>query len=209
MTLQRTTMASLATLGLGALATGAALVQAAGFSALLSGFGLLALSPYAVFCGACFLAGSSRGRAIATLVVCALATACAIFFYGDLIFLQSWLDERVGLSLGALLPASRRDPSSGRGVFYPPAQPQQHQRLTMRWSERRTGVRSTFEMTSTPSYRPTRPLIYSRDSFSLWPRVYVAGAQPARSIRPPSLDFMKQFPECATPGASGGSAPSR
>jgi hypothetical protein len=81
-------MASLATLGLGALATGAALVQAAGFSALLSGFSLLALSPYAVFCGACFLAGGSRGRAIATLVVCALATACAIFFYGDLIFLN-------------------------------------------------------------------------------------------------------------------------
>lgn len=88
MTLQRATMASLATLGLGALATGAALVQAAGFSALLSGFSLLALSPYAVFGGACFLAGSSRGRAIATLVVCALATAGAIVFYGDLIFLH-------------------------------------------------------------------------------------------------------------------------
>ena len=81
-------MASLATVGLGTLVTGAALVQAAGISALLSGFSLLALSPYALFCGACFLAGSSRGRAIATLVVCALATACAIFFYGDLIFLN-------------------------------------------------------------------------------------------------------------------------
>jgi hypothetical protein len=88
MTFQRATMASLATLGLGALATGAALVQAAGFSALLSGFSLLALSPYAIFCGASFLAGSSRGRAIATLVVCALATAGAIFFYFDLIFLN-------------------------------------------------------------------------------------------------------------------------
>jgi hypothetical protein len=88
MTLQRATIASLATLGLGALATAAALVRAAGFSALLSGFSLLALSPYAVFCGACFLAGSSRGRALATLVVCALATAGAIFFYGDLIFLH-------------------------------------------------------------------------------------------------------------------------
>ena len=88
MTLQRITIASLATLGLGAFATGAALVHAAGFSALLGGFGLLALGPYAVFCGVCFLAGSSRGRAIATFVVCALATACAIFFYGDLIFLN-------------------------------------------------------------------------------------------------------------------------
>jgi hypothetical protein len=88
MTLQKATMASLATLGLGALATGGALVHAAGFSALLSGFSLLALSPYVVFCGACLLAGSSRGRAIATLVVCALATACAIFFYGELIFLN-------------------------------------------------------------------------------------------------------------------------
>ena len=88
MTFQRVTMASLATLGLGALATGAALVHAAGFSALLSGFSLLALSPYALFGGACFLAGSSRGRAIATLVICALATACAIFFYGKLIFLH-------------------------------------------------------------------------------------------------------------------------
>jgi hypothetical protein len=88
MTLQKATMTSLATLGLGALATGAALIQAAGFSALLSGFSLLALSPYAVFCGACFLADGSRGRAIATLVVCVLATAFAIFFYGDLIFLN-------------------------------------------------------------------------------------------------------------------------
>ena len=88
MTLQKATMASLATLGLGASATGGALVQAAGFSALFSGFGLLALSPYVVFCGACLLASNSRGRAIATLVVCAVATACAIFFYGDLIFLN-------------------------------------------------------------------------------------------------------------------------
>jgi|KBSMisStaDraftv2_1062788.scaffolds.fasta_scaffold531499_2 hypothetical protein len=88
MTLQRITIASLAAVGMGALATGAALVQAAGFFALLGGFSLLALSPYAVFCGACFLAGSSRGRAIATFVVCALATACAIFLYGDLIFLN-------------------------------------------------------------------------------------------------------------------------
>ena len=88
MIFQRATIGSLATLGLGALVTGAALVQAAGFSALLSRFSLLALSPYAVFCGACFLANSSRGRAIATLVTCALATACAIFFYGDLIFLN-------------------------------------------------------------------------------------------------------------------------
>jgi hypothetical protein len=88
MTFQRATIASLAALGLGALATGASLVQAAGFSALLSGFSLLALSPYAVFCGACFLARCSRGRAIVTLVVCALATAFAIFFYGDLIFLN-------------------------------------------------------------------------------------------------------------------------
>jgi hypothetical protein len=78
----------MATLGVGALATGAALARAGGFSALLTGFSLLALSPYAVFCGTCILANSSRGRAIATLVVCALATACAIFFYGDLIFLN-------------------------------------------------------------------------------------------------------------------------
>jgi hypothetical protein len=81
-------MASLAALGLGAFATGAALVHAAGFSTLLSGFSLLAFSPYAVFCGACLLADNSRGRAIATLVVCALATACALFCYGDLIFLN-------------------------------------------------------------------------------------------------------------------------
>jgi len=89
MTFQRATMTSLAMLGLGALATGAALVRAAGFSSLLSGFSLLALSPYAILCGACFLADSSRGRAIATLVVCALVTAFAIFLYGDLIFLHS------------------------------------------------------------------------------------------------------------------------
>ena len=81
-------MASLGAVALGGLATGAALVQTAGFSALLSGFSLLALSPYAVFGGACFFADSSRGRAIVTLVVCALATACAIFFYGKLVFLD-------------------------------------------------------------------------------------------------------------------------
>jgi hypothetical protein len=86
MTFQKATIASLVTLGLGALATGAALVQAAGFSALLSGICLWALSPYAVFCCACFLARNSRGEAIATFVVCALATAYAIFWYGDLIF---------------------------------------------------------------------------------------------------------------------------
>jgi hypothetical protein len=88
MTFQRATVASLATLGLGVLVTGAALVKAAGFSVLLSGFSLVALSPYAVFCGTCFLARSSRGRAIATLVVCVLATAGAVYFYGDLIFLN-------------------------------------------------------------------------------------------------------------------------
>jgi hypothetical protein len=88
MALQRATVGSLVTLGLGALATGAALAQAAGLVALLSGFGLFALSPYVVFGGACFLANSSRGRAMATLVVCALATAGAIYFYGRLIFLE-------------------------------------------------------------------------------------------------------------------------
>jgi hypothetical protein len=88
MTFRKTTAASLATVGLGALTTGAALVKAAGLAALLGQFGLLALSPYAIFGGTAFLADSSRGRAIATLVVCVLATAGAIFFYGDLIFLH-------------------------------------------------------------------------------------------------------------------------
>jgi hypothetical protein len=88
MTLRRATVGSLVTLGLGAVATGAALAHAAGLAALLSGFGLLALSPYAFFSGACFLADSSRGRAMATLVVCAPATAGAIYFYGRLIFLE-------------------------------------------------------------------------------------------------------------------------
>ena len=88
MTFQRTNLATLATLGLGALATGAALVQAAGFSALLSGFSLVALVPYVLFCGACFLAGSSRGRAIATLLVSAAATVFALLVYGDLIFIH-------------------------------------------------------------------------------------------------------------------------
>ncbi|HEX4631847.1 MAG TPA: hypothetical protein VH188_12880 [Chthoniobacterales bacterium] len=88
MTLLRTTVASLATLGLGVLVTGAALVQAAGLGSLLSGFSLLALSPYVILCGTCYLVGSSPGRAIATLVVCAIATAGAIYFYGRLIFLE-------------------------------------------------------------------------------------------------------------------------
>ena len=88
MTLQKTTIASLGTLGLGALGTVGALVQAGGSSALLSTLALLALIPYAVFCGACFLSGNSGGRAIATLVICALATAFALVFYGNLIFLN-------------------------------------------------------------------------------------------------------------------------
>src|SRR5262249_9875416 len=89
MTLQRATMATLATLGLGALATGAALVHAGGFSALISEYTFLPLSPYAIFCGACFLARTSLGRAIATLVVCVLATTFAIYYYVDLIYLSS------------------------------------------------------------------------------------------------------------------------
>lgn len=88
MTLQKTTIASLATLVLGALATVAALVHAGGFSALLNRFALLAVIPYLIFCGACFLSDNSRGRAIATLIVCLLTTAMALFYYGDLIFLH-------------------------------------------------------------------------------------------------------------------------
>ena len=88
LTLHKATTASLAILGLGVFATAAAFVHAAGFHALLSGFSLLALSPYAVLCGACFLANRSPTRAFVTLVVCTLATACALFFYGDLIFLN-------------------------------------------------------------------------------------------------------------------------
>ncbi len=92
MTLQRATIASLATIGLGMLVTGAALARLGGLSRTFSEFPefwLLTLSPYALLFGACFLADSSRGRAIATLVVCALATACAIFLYGDLAFVNS------------------------------------------------------------------------------------------------------------------------
>ena len=36
----------------------------------------------------------------------------------------------------------------------------------MRWSERRTAVRSTFEMTSTLSFRATRALVRRRSSCS-------------------------------------------
>src|SRR5262245_8685110 len=89
MTLQRVTMATLATLGFGALATGAALVHAGGSSALISEYTLLPLSPYLIFGGACFFARTSLGRAIATLVVCVLATALAIYYYVDFIYLNS------------------------------------------------------------------------------------------------------------------------
>ena len=91
MTLQRTTIVCLATLGLGVLATGAALMEGPGFSRLFHEFQaiyLLPLSPYVVFGGACFLADSSFERAITTLVVCALATAFAIYYYGDLLFVH-------------------------------------------------------------------------------------------------------------------------
>ena len=88
MTLRRITVGTLLTLGLGALATGIALGHAAGLATLLGGFSLLALSPYAVFCGACLLANGTRGRAIASLVICALATIGAVYFYTRLIFLD-------------------------------------------------------------------------------------------------------------------------
>jgi hypothetical protein len=85
-------MASLGTVCLSTLFTFVALGHMAGFTALFSGNGLmallLALSPYVVFCGACFLARRSSGRAIATFVVCALASAFAIVFYVDLVFLN-------------------------------------------------------------------------------------------------------------------------
>ena len=93
MTTERSfTMASLGTVCLSTLFTFVALGHMAGFTALFSGNGLmallLALSPYVVFCGACFLARRSSGRAIATFVVCALASAFAIVFYVDLVFLN-------------------------------------------------------------------------------------------------------------------------
>ena len=81
MKFQRATIASLATVGLGVLVTVGTLLGP--HSVVPLGFSLVVLSPYAVLCGACFLADSSRGRAIATLVVCILATAWAIFCYGD------------------------------------------------------------------------------------------------------------------------------
>jgi hypothetical protein len=80
-------IATLGTLGVGALFTIAALFHTAGFSGLLNEFAFWALGPYAVFCGACFLA-RSRGRAIATLVVSAVASAFALLVYGDLIFID-------------------------------------------------------------------------------------------------------------------------
>ena len=88
MNFTRTNMATLATLGLGVLTTVAAFVRAGGSSGPLNGFMLFALLPYALFSGACFLAGSCRGRAIATLLVSAAATIFALFVYGDLIFLH-------------------------------------------------------------------------------------------------------------------------
>ena len=83
-----TNLATLAILALGALTTVAALVRAGGSSALLSGFTLFALLPYVLFCGACFLSGSNRGKGITTLLVSAAATVFALFVYGDLIFIH-------------------------------------------------------------------------------------------------------------------------
>ena len=83
-----TKLATLAILALGALTTVAALVRAGGSSALLSGFTLFALLPYVLFCGACFLSGSNRGKGITTLLVSAAATVFALFVYGDLIFIH-------------------------------------------------------------------------------------------------------------------------
>ena len=54
MTLLKTTIASLGTLGLGMLGTVATLMQAGGFSALLNRFALLALIPYAFFAAPVF-----------------------------------------------------------------------------------------------------------------------------------------------------------
>ncbi len=88
MTLRRITIGSLVTLGLGALVTAAALGHAAGLAALLGRLSLLALSPYLIFGAACFLANGSHARAMVTLVVCAVATVGAIYYYCCLIFLD-------------------------------------------------------------------------------------------------------------------------
>ena len=55
----------------------------------------------------------------------------------------------------------RRLPSLPKGRYGSSAK-----HLTMRWSERRTAVRSTFEMTSTRSLRATRALVRRRSSCS-------------------------------------------
>ena len=52
--------------------------------------------------------------------------------------------------------------SSRRGTRFPSP----HNHLTGRWSERRTAVRSTFEMTSTLPLRATRVLVRRRSSCS-------------------------------------------
>lgn len=116
MTFQRAAMASLATLGLGALATGAAQwiwpVGPQPLRGLLRRLFSCRQQPWPSHRHPRRLRFSHRVR--------------------DLLLWRPYLppsrlDERVGLSPGAFLPASRRDPSSGRGVFYPLAQPQQLQ----------------------------------------------------------------------------------
>lgn len=88
MNLIRTRLATVTILGLGAVMTIGALVRAAGFSKLLSGFTLFALLPYVLFGSASFLARTSRGRAIAILLVSTAATIFALLVYGDLIFIH-------------------------------------------------------------------------------------------------------------------------
>jgi hypothetical protein len=117
MNLRRITVGGLITVGFGALAAAVALVHAAGLAALLGGFSLLALSPYVVSCAACFLANSSHGRAIASLVVCGLATIGAVYFYTRLIFLDPGSMSGLVFLLVPAYQASRCGPASGGDVF--------------------------------------------------------------------------------------------
>ena len=87
MTRPSISIASFATVGLGVGVTLAAFVYGGGWPALLDRYAVVPFCPYAPLCVACLLA-RSRGRAIANLVVVALATLFALCVYGDLIFLH-------------------------------------------------------------------------------------------------------------------------
>lgn len=89
MTTQQSTIIARLALGVGVLATIAAMVLAGGSAAaLLSGLTIWALLPYALFLASSRFA-DTRGRSLTVCIVSAVASVFAVVSYADALFIDS------------------------------------------------------------------------------------------------------------------------